>query len=82
MITVTRLDGSEYLLNADLIEFVEAKPDTHITLLTGKKLVVRESAAEVAARVVGFRQRVGGFPPGGFPRAALAAGLTGEEEGA
>ena len=62
MITVTRFDHSEFILNADLIEFVEAKPDTHITLVTGKKLLVRESTEEVITRVVDFRRRAGIFP--------------------
>ncbi len=62
MITVTRFDHSEFILNADLIEFVEARPDTHITLVTGKKLLVCETTAEVIDRVVAFRRRAGIFP--------------------
>jgi len=62
MITVTRFDHSEFILNADLIEFIEARPDTHITLVTGKKLLVRESTEEVVTRVVEFRRRAGIFP--------------------
>ena len=38
MITVTRFDNTEFIVNADLIEYVETLPDTHITLVTGKKL--------------------------------------------
>jgi flagellar protein FlbD len=59
MITVTRFDNSALVVNADLIEFVETLPDTHITLVTGKKLLVRESAPEVVARVLAYRQAVG-----------------------
>jgi len=59
MITVTRFDQSEFILNADLIEFVEALPDTHITLVTGKKLLVRETAPEVVARVLAYRRDAG-----------------------
>ena len=62
MITVTRFDHSEFIVNADLIEFVEAKPDTHITLITGKKLLVCESVPEVVARVIAFRRQAGSFP--------------------
>lgn len=74
MITVTRFDHSEFILNADLIEFVESKPDTHITLITGKKLLVCETAAEVVARVVEFRRQVGVFP-----RTSLAGLRAGED---
>ena len=74
MITVTRFDHSEFILNADLIEFIESKPDTHITLITGKKLLVCESASEVVARVIEFRRQVGGFP-----RTSLAGLHAGED---
>ena len=47
MITVTRFNQTNFILNADLIEFVESLPDTHITLVTGKKLLVRETPQEV-----------------------------------
>ena len=59
MITVTRFDRSEVVINADLIEFVETCPDTHITLVTGKKLLVRETAQEVVARVLDYRRAAG-----------------------
>ncbi len=62
MITVTRFDHSEFIVNADLIEIVESLPDTHITLVTGKKILVKEAAAEIVDRVVEFRRRAGIFP--------------------
>ncbi|MEW6723379.1 MAG: flagellar FlbD family protein [Bacillota bacterium] len=63
MIKVTRFNGSEITVNSDLIEFIEETPDTVITLLNGKKLVIRESADEVIDRIVAFRQRSGtGLP--------------------
>ena len=74
MITVTRFDQSEVVLNADLIEFVEAKPDTYITLVTGKKLLVRETCPQVIARVIEFR-RLAGI----FPRPPVAGVRFGEE---
>jgi len=58
MIQLTRLNNSALVVNSDLIKFVEQAPDTVITLLNGEKILVRESAAEVMARVVQFRQRV------------------------
>lgn len=62
MITVTRFDHSSFIVNADLIETVEALPDTHLTLVTGKKLLVKETTDEVVARVVEFRRQAGSFP--------------------
>lgn len=59
MIVVTRFDGTEIAVNADLIEFVEASPDTHLTLITGKKMLVREPRGEVIARVLAWRQTAG-----------------------
>ena len=56
MIKVTRLNDSELVINADLIEFVEAIPETIISLTTGKKIMVTESVEEVIARVIAYRR--------------------------
>ncbi len=58
MIKVSRLDGSELVVNAELIETIETTPDTVLTLTTEKKLIVREPLDEVMARVIAYRQRV------------------------
>ena len=47
MIKLTRLDGEAFVLNAELIRYVEAHPDTFITLSGGERVVVRESMDEV-----------------------------------
>ena len=47
MIVLTRLNGERFALNPDLIERVEETPDTHITLVDGKNLLVSEPMAEV-----------------------------------
>ncbi len=62
MIRVTRLNRVPLLLNSDLIEQIEITPDTVITLTTGEKLMVLESADEVAERVLAFRRAVAGVP--------------------
>ena len=60
-IRVHRLDGKEFVINADLIETVESTPDTVISLVSGRKLVVAESVDEVIRRVILFnRSRVAG----------------------
>lgn len=54
MIHVTRLNDSPFVLNADLIKFVEETPDTIITLRDGEKVIVKEDADEVISRVVDY----------------------------
>jgi flagellar protein FlbD len=53
MIDLTRLNGHRLLVNSDLIKFAEPAPDTTITLVTGEKLIVRESCDELIERVLG-----------------------------
>jgi uncharacterized protein YlzI (FlbEa/FlbD family) len=57
MIHLTRLNNTALVVNADLIKFIENAPDTVITLITGEKLVVRESAAEVLERIHEFHSQ-------------------------
>ena len=59
MIHLTRLNGQPLIVNADLIKFIEKLPDTVLTLVTGEKLVVKESADEILVRVAEFNQRSG-----------------------
>lgn len=58
MIRLTRLNNQALTVNSDLIKFVERSPDTLITLVTGEKIVVRESVEEVLARLIEFRRSV------------------------
>lgn len=58
MINLTRLNGQAFVLNCDLIERVDATPDTVLTLVDGTKYVVSESMQEVVDRVRGFRSSV------------------------
>ena len=58
MVQLTRLNHLPLVLNSDLIEYIEITPDTVITLTTGQKIMVRESAAEVVDRVVAFRRSI------------------------
>ena len=64
MIEVTRFDGSRIFVNPDLIELIEANPDTVISLTTQKKLVVRESPEELLARIIAYKREIGvALPP-------------------
>lgn len=58
MIQLTRLNNHPLTVNSDLIKFVEQSPDTVITLVNGEKIVVRESAQDVVARILEFRRSV------------------------
>jgi flagellar protein FlbD len=60
MIQATRLSGSPLLINALLIESIETTPDTVITLVTDRKIVVRESADELTQLVREYLTTIGG----------------------
>ena len=59
MIKVTRINNSELVINADLIEFVEPIPETIISLTTGKKIMVKEEIDTIIERVAEFKRRSG-----------------------
>jgi flagellar protein FlbD len=56
MIKLTRLDGEVFALNAELIRYVESRPDTYVTLVSGERMLVRESMDEVMQRAVSYQQ--------------------------
>ncbi len=58
MIELTRLNHVPLVLNSDLIEHIEATPDTVITLTTGQRFLVLESSDEVVRRVIAFRKAI------------------------
>lgn len=58
MIELTRLNGNCLIVNCDLIKYAEAAPDTVLTLITGEKLVVLESCAEVQRLAHDYRADV------------------------
>ncbi|HEY3381272.1 MAG TPA: flagellar FlbD family protein [Vicinamibacterales bacterium] len=62
MISVTRLDGSPMLLNADLVEWIERTPDTVIGLVNGDRFLVRETPEEIVRRVIDFKRAVQAGP--------------------
>lgn len=58
MIVVTRLNRSRFAVNPDLIERVQASPDTTIVMVDGARFVVRETVDELIAQIAGFRARI------------------------
>lgn len=54
MITLTRLNGKAFVLNAELIRTVEENPDTVITLVNGDHVLVKEPMREVVDRTIDY----------------------------
>lgn len=59
MIQLTRLNGNKFLINSDLIEIVDANPDTVITLINDHKFVVKENMQDVIDKVIEYKRQAG-----------------------
>jgi flagellar protein FlbD len=75
MIKLTRIDGEPFVLNAELIRYVEKRPDTFITLTTGERIIVAEKMDEVVDLALRYQQQKHWMPPAlmGLPAAVTAA---------
>jgi flagellar protein FlbD len=71
------LNGDELVVNAELIETLEATPDTVVTLTNGKRLVVRETVDELVQRVVEYKRGIFAMPPGCPPSSPGAGSIGG-----
>ena len=58
MIRLTRLNKSEIVINAELIQYLEETPDTVITLTTGNKIVVLEQASVIVDKVIEYKRKI------------------------
>lgn len=58
MISLTRLNGENIILNAELIETVESRPDTLITLTTGNRIIVKEKVSDLIEKVNTYRRNI------------------------
>lgn len=79
MIKLTRLDGEPFVLNAELIRYVEKRPDTFVTLTTGERIIVGESMEEVVERAIRYQQQKHWLPLAGLasaPDARLSNGAV------
>ena len=54
MILLTRLNGQQFVVNADKIRYVEATPDTLICCESGEKMMVKETLSEVMRRAIDY----------------------------
>ena len=57
MVYLTRLDGSELVINAEHIVAIERTPDTVLTLTTGARVMVKDTVSDVVDRVVFYRRK-------------------------
>jgi flagellar protein FlbD len=58
VIELTRLNGQVLVVNVDVIKLIETTPDTVLTLTTGDKLPVKESAEVVIEKCIAFKSRL------------------------
>ncbi|MEK6544899.1 MAG: flagellar FlbD family protein [Elusimicrobiota bacterium] len=58
MIVLKKLNGKDIVINAEIIETIEAAPDTVITLVTGNRYIVKDSTEEVRAKVIEFKREI------------------------
>ncbi len=59
MIDVLRLDGKIYWVNPHMIEAMEATPDLTLTMLSGRKIIVRNSPEEIIQKIIDYRRQLG-----------------------
>jgi len=63
LITLTRLNGTNFVVNAELIRTIEERPDTTIVLINGETFIVRERMDEVVARAIEYGRMIRVFRP-------------------
>lgn len=59
MIDVMRLDGKIYWVNPHMIESMETTPDLTLTMLSGRKIIVRNSPEEIIKKIIEYRRNIG-----------------------
>ncbi|MCL1843927.1 MAG: flagellar FlbD family protein [Defluviitaleaceae bacterium] len=58
MITVTKINDRDIVVNCDLVEMIESTPDTTLTMTTGRKIIVLDTVDEVLDKVVAYKGRI------------------------
>jgi len=61
MIKVKRLNDKEFIVNSELILYIEETPDTVITLTNGQKIIVSDSVDEVIEKVISYKAQIHAF---------------------
>ena len=62
MVAITKLNGHPMVINSDLIEVMEATPDTTITMTTGRIVIAKEPVEEIIARVIEYKNKIVRYP--------------------
>jgi flagellar protein FlbD len=57
VIELTRIDGTVFYINPDLIELMESTHDTHVTLTNGHRYVCSEDPGVIVERIAEFRRK-------------------------
>jgi flagellar protein FlbD len=58
MLKLTRLNNHVVAINPDHIGWADNNPDTTLFMISGEKIIVRESLDELIARVIEFRRSI------------------------
>jgi flagellar protein FlbD len=58
MISLTRLNGHQFVVNAEKIRYIESTPDTIVCCDTGEKMMVRETLQEVMRRAIEYARTI------------------------
>ena len=58
MIHVTKINGKDMVLNCEMIQTVEANPDTTITMTTGLKIIVLESVDTIIDKTIHYKREI------------------------
>jgi len=61
MIAATRLNGKRFVVNAEQIRYIESTPDTMITLISGDRVMVKESIEEIVVRAIEYNRQIRAF---------------------
>lgn len=59
MIEVVRLDGKSYWVNPHMIESMETTPDLTLTMLSGKKIIIKDTPENLISKIISYRQKIG-----------------------
>lgn len=59
MISVTQLNGKKYWVNPHMIESMETNPDLTLSMLSGKKIIIKELPEVVIDEIIAYRKKIG-----------------------
>ena len=59
MIEVMRLDGKKYWINPHMIESMETNPDLTLSMLSGRKIVLKNTPEDVIEKIIAYRRKIG-----------------------